>query len=105
MWQVVRQVLTQAWQQFAGQSLAVLPNGELAAGGAPDLHVDLRPIEGRLVGDLDEGHLAMDHRLADHVLRLVPKAHVVDVLHSETSGVVGAQAHDVLLDPEDAEVL
>jgi hypothetical protein len=26
MWQVVRQVLTQAWQQFAGQSLAVLPN-------------------------------------------------------------------------------
>jgi len=26
MWQVVRQVLAQAWQQFAGQSLAVLPN-------------------------------------------------------------------------------
>jgi hypothetical protein len=26
MWQVVRQVLDQAWQQFAGQSLAVLPN-------------------------------------------------------------------------------
>jgi len=26
MWQVVRQVLAQAWQQFAGQSLAMLPN-------------------------------------------------------------------------------
>ena len=26
MWQVVRQVLAQAWQQFAGQSVAVLPN-------------------------------------------------------------------------------
>jgi hypothetical protein len=26
MWQVVRQVLDQAWRQFAGQSLAVLPN-------------------------------------------------------------------------------
>jgi len=26
MWQVVRQVLARAWQQFAGQSLAVLPN-------------------------------------------------------------------------------
>ena len=79
-------------------------DGELAADGAPHLHVDLRTVEGRLVGHLHVVDARLDQDVADHVLGLLPELRLVDELLAEAGGIVRAEAHLILLDAEDLEV-
>ena len=62
-----------------GEVHLVRGDGEFAADGAPHLHVNLRPVERRLVGDLHVVDAGFDQHLAHHVLGLLPQLRLVDV--------------------------
>ena len=79
--------------------------GELLANDAPNLHVDLGAVKGRLIGHFDIRHLAVVHGPAHHCLGLEPQALVVDVFLAQSGFGMRAQAHQVLVDAEDLEVL
>ena len=83
----------------------VCRNGELATDGAPDLHVDLRAVERRFVGDLDEVDAAGDKNVAHHVLRLLPQRRLVHVLLPETFRRASAETHLIFLETENLEIL
>ncbi len=82
--------------------------GEFAANDAPDLHVNFRAVEGRLIRHLDVVDAGVLERFADHFFGLFPKLRFVDefgVVASQARGIVGAETHDVFLDAEDFEIL
>src|SRR5688500_3221032 len=83
-----------------GEVHLVRRQGELAAYRAPDLHVDLGTVESRLVRYLHVWHVAVNHRLAHHLLRLEPEPLVVDVLLAQALLMVRREAHHVLFDAE-----
>ncbi len=78
---------------------------ELAADRAPDLHVDLRPVERGLVLRLEERHPGLHQHVPNHALGLGPQLGGVDVLLAEPLGGVLREPHLELLDPEELEVL
>ena len=79
-------------------------DGELAADGAPDLHVDLRSVEGGFVGDFDVVDAGSLEDVAHHLFGLPPEFRFVHELLAELGGIVGGEAHDILLDAEELEV-
>ena len=54
-------------------------DGEFATDGAPHLHVNLRPVERRLVWHFHVVDLRVNQHLPDHVLGLLPQLGFVDV--------------------------
>ena len=77
---------------------------ELAADGAPNLHIDLGAVEGCLVGHFHEGNVAVRHGFAHHVFRLGPEAGVVDIFLAQAAWMVRAQPHDKAVDAKEIEV-
>ena len=80
-------------------------DGEFAADGAPHLHVDLRPVERRLVGDLHVVDAGFVQHLAHHVLGLFPKLRFIDVFLAQPFRRGGAEAHLIFFEAEDFEIL
>src|ERR1051326_1917424 len=64
-------------------------NRKLAADDAPNLDVNLRSVECRLVGHLDVINAGILENVARHVLGLLPKLGLVDELLSEFRRIVG----------------
>ena len=102
---VVAVPVSQAKTGGHGEIHLVGGDGEFAADGAPDLHVDLGSVERRLVGHFHVVDARLDEDLSDHVLGLLPEFGLVDELLAQTRRIMGAEAHLVAVESEDLEVL
>ena len=71
----------------------------------PHLHVNLRAVERRLVGDLHVVDAGFDQYLAHHVLGLFPQLRFVDVFLAEPFRRVRAEAHLIFFQAEDFKIL
>ncbi len=80
-------------------------DGEFPPDRAPDLHIDLWPVEGGFVRNLNIVNARFDKDLAHHVLGFFPEDRIVHEFHPELGRVVGGESHDILIDAEDLEVL
>jgi len=77
---------------------------KLTPDGRFHLHIDLRPVESRLIRLLNEGDVMLDHRAAHHVFGLEPHLGVVHIFLAQPTRVVSGQAHDVFLNTEELEI-
>src|SRR4051812_31321364 len=74
---------------------------ELPADRTPDLHVDLRTVEGGLVRHFHVVDAGALENAAHHILGLLPELRLIDKLLSKPRRVVSREAHHILLDPEE----
>ena len=87
-----------------GKVHLVRGDGELPAGDAVHLHIDLWPVKRGLVLYFHKINARLDENFANHVLSLQPQLRFVDVFVAEPFGAVRAEAHAEFLKPENLEI-
>src|SRR3989344_5113472 len=73
---------------WLGKVHLVCGESELAANGAPDLHVYFRPVERRFVWHFDKRNFQFSKHIAHHILGLFPKLWFVHKLFAKFFGVM-----------------
>lgn len=102
---VVAVFVDEAETFWDGEVDLVCGDGELASDGAPELDIDLWPVECRFARNLDVVDAALDEDVSDHVLGLFPEFRFVDEFFAEARRVMGGKAHEIFAEAEDLEVL
>ena len=87
-----------------GEIDLVCGNGEFTADGAPDLDIDLRPVEGGFVWHFHEIDAALNQNIPHHVLGLFPKLRLIHKFLAQLFRVMRGEAHLVFLQSENLEV-
>src|SRR3954463_7484368 len=80
-------------------------DGKFAASHAPNLNIDFRPVKRRFIRNLDMVDACFLKNTSDHVLRLLPEFRFVNKLLSELGWIVRAEAHLILLESKNLEIL
>ena len=104
LFSVVAVAVVQAEFGGNGKINLVRCDGELAPDCAPDLDIDLRPIESGFIWHFHKIDATFDQDISHHVLGLFPKLRLIHKFLPQLFGVMRGEPHLVFLQSENLEI-